>query len=786
MLELDVDAGMAFETATGPDLFAKFTLFPLHGILPGGSCACGRPGCNQAGKHPAIKWGPDDLPAGTKMVRRPDGTGVGLGLATGSRSGGVVVIDVDTKAGGFETLEALEARIGPLPRTLYVESPSGGGHLYFRHPGKFQTQAGKLGPGVDVRGEGGYVVTPGSPHRKGGHYRVAEAAPVADLPGVWADALPRAGVVSTALVEAQTVVDPSTLRQRLSDHVKGRKGDGWESWRRLARGERFIRQPEQEGDAPLCHGVDEYLNKTMIAALLASDEAWHTIPAVDMAEVAAASLGILQLDAASLGRSSKWTREHFAEKWAYWCSRDAAARAESQAFVDRITRAAAEGAEKRAGALPLVVAISGRAYLVLDDRHEDPARHRYVGPMDGATLVPMARHLWGTRRPLEMEAGKGGGLKDMAPADVVRMYGRPVERFAYDITAAVPRVDDVLLVIPSRSLDVPPSVYDQEVEIWLRHLGDDRLLDWIAWSALDKAETTIPALALIGGAHVGKSLLAAGLARAAGLPAPGGLKKALGRFASVIAHSPILFGDEGIPRGDRGEPMTEEFRDLATRKDHAIEIKGVDRHVNVHGNVRIILAANRADRLFSNAGGHLSAEDVDAIVRRLLVVEIFDPARASAAKDAAERLGPGGEGCPIRLSRVAGHLRWLQEFRQCPAPGPRALSLRSDLRRGSDLCRKALERLEDAYAGRVEWAVSDGSSLWVQPGAWAQGVGVESSPLMRALRAYVVKDSAPLRAHPVTRVTLPVRQRWASLDLSKLRADGWDFPETETGPAESS
>lgn len=93
----------------------------------------------------------------------------GLGMVTGAISG-YVVIDVD--------VEGL-----PLMRELgwkpHVISPSGGAHLYLKHPGWFvQSNASKnkkaLPPGFDVRGDGGYIMFPPSRNRKGQYRRTDE------------------------------------------------------------------------------------------------------------------------------------------------------------------------------------------------------------------------------------------------------------------------------------------------------------------------------------------------------------------------------------------------------------------------------------------------------------------------------------------------------------------------------------------------------------------------------------------------------------------------------------
>lgn len=109
--------------------------------------------------------------------------GSNIGLATGD---GLVVIDLDVKNGqdGLATWEMLCDELGFEPwKTLQAITPSGGRHLYFAIDGhEIRNSAGKLGPGIDVRGQGGYVLAPGSTV-DGQPYRwIDPAAPIAPLP----------------------------------------------------------------------------------------------------------------------------------------------------------------------------------------------------------------------------------------------------------------------------------------------------------------------------------------------------------------------------------------------------------------------------------------------------------------------------------------------------------------------------------------------------------------------------------------------------------------------------
>lgn len=93
-----------------------------------------------------------------------------IGIACGARSG-IVVLDVDADHNGYESLDVLRRVYGELPETPTVKTGSGGRHIYFKHPGiEIRNSAGKIGQGLDIRGDGGYVVAPPSIHPNGNVY----------------------------------------------------------------------------------------------------------------------------------------------------------------------------------------------------------------------------------------------------------------------------------------------------------------------------------------------------------------------------------------------------------------------------------------------------------------------------------------------------------------------------------------------------------------------------------------------------------------------------------------
>lgn len=79
-----------------------------------------------------------------------------LGIRTGAEAG-IVVIDLDVK-NGENGVQALTEAFGDLPVTLTATTPSGGLHLYFEHPGSQTPNRTDVLPGVDFRGDEGYVL----------------------------------------------------------------------------------------------------------------------------------------------------------------------------------------------------------------------------------------------------------------------------------------------------------------------------------------------------------------------------------------------------------------------------------------------------------------------------------------------------------------------------------------------------------------------------------------------------------------------------------------------------
>lgn len=191
-------------------------------------------------KRPAIRWmefqhrRPQEAELERWFRRWPESN---IGIVTGAVSG-LVVLDVDRCHGGSDSLDRLERRHGRLPWTLEAITGGEGRHLYFAHPGGLVRNEVGFAPGVDLRGDGGYVVAPPSRHASGRRYR-------------WA---PRRSPSETAVADM-----PAWLLREIRDSAR-RTGHRFEHWRRLVH-EGVAEGERNDTIASLCghllwHGID--------------------------------------------------------------------------------------------------------------------------------------------------------------------------------------------------------------------------------------------------------------------------------------------------------------------------------------------------------------------------------------------------------------------------------------------------------------------------------------------------------------------------------------------------
>lgn len=180
-----LDGNALLEAAVGYAASGLF-VFPCWWVGADGRCACGAADCKpwNAGKHPIGAAAPNGYKNATKdpaaieawWQRYPRAN---VAIRTGAESG-LDVIDLDVPDlkrtppkvhDGRVTLAAME-REQPGDAAVSaptVESGTGGRHLWLAHRGDTPSRAGVF-PGIDVRGDDGYILAPPSQNARG-HYR---------------------------------------------------------------------------------------------------------------------------------------------------------------------------------------------------------------------------------------------------------------------------------------------------------------------------------------------------------------------------------------------------------------------------------------------------------------------------------------------------------------------------------------------------------------------------------------------------------------------------------------
>ncbi|MBF0106709.1 MAG: bifunctional DNA primase/polymerase [Deltaproteobacteria bacterium] len=154
-----------------------WSVFPVHSITKDGKCSCGKKDCTSQGKHPLgalVPRGLKDATTDLETINRwwkeyPDAN---IGIVTGTKSG-FFVLDLDPRHGGDESLKKMEKTYGPLAIAPQVKTGGGGFHYLLKTPvGVLIGNCTNLGgySGIDIKGEGGYIVAGGSNHHSGGTY----------------------------------------------------------------------------------------------------------------------------------------------------------------------------------------------------------------------------------------------------------------------------------------------------------------------------------------------------------------------------------------------------------------------------------------------------------------------------------------------------------------------------------------------------------------------------------------------------------------------------------------
>jgi replicative DNA helicase len=145
-------------------------VFPIHYPAKYG-CSCEK-NCKSNGKTPAIDHGFKDATTDEATIRQWfSKLNINIGIPTGKKTFYVLDIDVANGKKGEESLSQLENEFSKLPDTMTAFTGGGGRHLCFLYSGDEELKCGSnILPGIDFRGDGGYIVVEPSMHESGNIY----------------------------------------------------------------------------------------------------------------------------------------------------------------------------------------------------------------------------------------------------------------------------------------------------------------------------------------------------------------------------------------------------------------------------------------------------------------------------------------------------------------------------------------------------------------------------------------------------------------------------------------
>ena len=171
-------------------------------------------------KRPFTEHGLNDATTDPKIIEKwyEDNKNLRLGvaIATGEKSGGLVVIDVDEHeaytdpaekkhgaAHGAAALQEWEGRNGALPLTIRAKSGHGGTHYYFHSNTAYRSTTKKVAQDIDTRADGGYIIAPPTNNPGWGAYTWELSPVVAELAEV-------SGNVRELLKKAEAQQNPTS------------------------------------------------------------------------------------------------------------------------------------------------------------------------------------------------------------------------------------------------------------------------------------------------------------------------------------------------------------------------------------------------------------------------------------------------------------------------------------------------------------------------------------------------------------------------------------------------
>lgn len=644
-----------------------FACFPVWWIDASGRCACRgsgfcKPGYGKheactpdvcqvckPGKHPMTPRGHVDASADPAQIdewwRIAPLANIGVRPPPG-----VLVVDVDPRHGGHESLAELGAKHGPLPPTLTARTGGNGVHLFLAVPPELAWPK-ELAPGIDLKSNKGYVLAAPSNHESGERYAWLTPAnhPIAPAPA-W---LVAKGYQPTERVEVvdedegellpESEVEAMAARlaplfDRGKKHTIAYALGGWlkqRGWNSADVARLVERLPSSNPRARVKDALDGYRAPAA--------HGWHALKTA-VGDAAAAELdqhapnpkrAARQADAADLVAAL------------------AASAVEVAPYAPPAPVAApgAPAAPAAAGAAPALVPPplppgAGMPVIVGDQRGSQfwILRGRdYFQPVSKSMLP--ARFREATRQAHD-EKIKADDL--VAAATIAE---RVVRDFA--ATGIIWHGPERAIVQGYQMPRIEP-VFDPMADNWLRALSGLRypyLTQWFATCAQSRINALAACLVLVGPTGIGKTLVATLAARMWGASSAVPLAHAIDKFNSTITKCPIVLDDEAA-RMKQGDVTTSDFREMLASRERTYEPKGVDKR-ELRGCQRFVITANSfSDLRFSDVG---ALDVVEALADRMLVIQCGPREEVHGALEAL-RL-PGTD--DVDIERLDRHVAYL-------------------------------------------------------------------------------------------------------------------------------
>lgn len=265
------------------------------------------------------------------------------------------------------------------------------------------------------------------------------------------------------------------------------------------------------------------------------------------------------------------------------------------------------------------------------------------------------------RAPVMLNEVTKTGVRRRPVPELTEDYGRCCLRVIADLTIQNSYYDadsGVFYEAVARRREIQPK-FNAQIDTWLRLFGGalyEKLCDWLACAPdLNKM---LCALYLAGHKGSGKTIFANALAKiwtAKGHVSE--LDKIMENFNEELTHSPVVLGDEALPKHWKGTAVTTKLRSIISTMTRTLSRKH-KAPAELNGAIRLILTANN-EFLLSGGEDSSSHADLAAVAQRFLYIDVPEAASKFMEEIGQERV----EQIWLKQDGFAAHALWLEENR---------------------------------------------------------------------------------------------------------------------------